>query len=235
MLAEDGHRNVPAFLYTATRLFGGRPLQGKRVLEIGSGRGLTAILIALGRAAAVVSLEPELVGAKSGVITLQRERTRVLGLENLEVVADDFNTWQHRGPRFDLIVARASINHLHESAKHALHDSATYENYLRIARKIHGLLQDGGVFIATDACRYAFFSGLRDLGIRRPWRWKKSGVNWRYHQNPGTWARIFRHAGFSGVEIAYPVPYRLRHLAPLVNSAAANFFLRGSFILRATQ
>jgi hypothetical protein len=35
------------------------------------------------------------------------------------------------------------------------------------------------------------------------------------------------------MEVDYPVPYKLRHAAPVVNTAVANFFLTGNFILRA--
>jgi hypothetical protein len=47
--------------------------------------------------------------------------------------------------------------------------------------------------------------------------------------------KIFREAGFTTVQVAYPVPYRLRALKPLIDTAVANFFLRGAFILRAER
>lgn len=233
MLARDGHHNVPGFLHANAEMLRGLDLAGKRVLEIGSGRGLIAILIGLQGAARVVSMEPELVGATSGVIADQRARIAQLALTNVEVVAADFNTWDSAGETFDIIVSRASINHLYASEHHALRHRDTYDNYLRVARHIHGLLAPGGVFIATDACRYGFFSLARRFGIRRPWKWSKSGVDWRHHQNPGTWRRIFLGAGFSRVGIRYPVPYPLRHLSSLVDSMIANFFLKGTFVLRA--
>lgn len=235
MLARDGHHNVTAFRYDAAQLFDGIDIREKRVLEIGSGRGLLAILVWLQGADFVASMEPELVGATSGVIAMQRERIGTLGLANVEVVTADFNTWDAAGARFDVILSRASLNHLHASEKHALRDRDTYENYVRVARKIHELLAPGGFFIATDACRYGFFSALRRFGVRRPWRWKRSGLNWRHHQNPGTWARIFHEAGFARVRVDYPVPYALRHSRAIVNTAFANFFLKGSFILRAER
>jgi len=89
--------------------------------------------------------------------------------------------------------------------------------------------------LITDACRYAFFTATRNLGIRRPWDRSRTGIDWRHHQNPQTWARIFREAGFSTVDVRYPLPYRLRQYRGLVDTAAANFFLLGSFILRARR
>lgn len=234
MLERDGHRNPPAFAHMLSNMFGGIDFAGKRVLEIGSGRGLLAIYMAM-RGAHVLSMEPELVGATSGVIAQQEARVRALGLTNVAVLNADFNTWDPAGRRFDVIVSNASINHLYVSAHHAQRHEETYAAYLQIARRVRELLVPGGTFVATDACRYAFFSAFRALGIRRPWQWKRSSVDWRYHQNPSRWKRIFREAGFGTIQIAYPVPYRLRSLRPVVNTAIANFFLQGAFILRAQR
>lgn len=233
MLRADGHDSPPAFFRAAAGIFRGVELRDKRVLEIGSGRGLMALYAALQGAAKVVSIEPELVGATSGVIAVQRQRVSTLGVRNVIVVPADFNAWNPGDARFDVVLSRASINHLYQSDRHALEDRATYSNYLRVVRKIHDTLAPGGVFIATDACRYALFTRLRKFGIRRPWRWQRSGVDWRHHQNPSTWARIFRDAGFSRTEVHYAVPYKLRHLGLVVNTAAANFFLSGTFIIQA--
>jgi hypothetical protein len=153
----------------------------------------------------------------------------------VKVLNADFNTWNPGPQRFDVIVSRASINHLYASAHHAEYHKETYDAYLQIARRLREMLAPGGVFVATDGNRHAFFTLARELGIRRPWRWKKSGVDWRHHQNPGTWKKIFREAGFSRVDVAYPVPYKLRALRPIVDTAVANFFLQGSFILRARR
>lgn len=235
MLARDGHDNVPAFLHAASGLFGDIDLRGKSVLEIGSGRGLMAVLMGMCGAGEVISLEPELVGASSGVIALQRRRIEELELSNVTVVAADFNRWQSDGRPFDFILSRASLNHLYASERHAMRDRVTFEAYVEIATKIHHLLAPGGVFVATDACRYAFFTGLSRLGVRRPWRRERTGVDWRHHQNPRTWRTIFRTAGFTDVTVRFPVPYRLRGCAPLVGTAGANFFLNGSFLLRARR
>ena len=235
MLERDGHQNPPAFAHALANLFEGVDLRGKRVLEIGSGRGLLAIYMGMRGAAHVLSMEPELVGATSGVITDQRARIAALGLKNVEVEVADFNTWRAGDRRFDVIVSKASINHLHESDKHAEYHRPTYDAYVRVVGRIRDVLAPGGTFIATDACRYAFFTGARQLGIRRPWRWKRSGVDWRHHQNVGTWMKIFADAGFEGTTVDYPVPYRLRFARPIVNTALANFFLHGSFIVRARR
>jgi SAM-dependent methyltransferase len=234
MLARDGHRNPPAFAHALASMFTGIDFTGKRVLEIGSGRGLVAIYMAM-RGAHVLSMEPELVGGTQGVIAQQEARVRELGLTNVEVLDADFNMWDPGHRRFDVIVSNASINHLYVSAHHAEHHKETYAAYLRIARRVRDMLGPEGTCVVTDARRYAFFSALRRFGIRRPWQWHRSGVDWRHHQNPGTWKRIFREAGFSSVQISYPAPYRFRTLSPIVGTAIANFFLQGMFVMRAQR
>ena len=234
MLTRDGHGNPPAFAHALANMFRGIDFAGKRVLEIGSGRGLLAIYMGM-QGAQVLSMEPEMVGATSGVIAQQQARLAQLGMKNVEVVNADFNTWDAGERRFDVIVSRASINHLYASVHHAEHHKETYDAYLQVARRVHHMLAPGGVFVATDASRYALFSALRRFGVRRPWRWQRSTIDWRHHQNPSTWTKIFREGGFPTVEIAYPVPYRLRALEPIVDTAVANFFLRGAFILRAQR
>ena len=234
MLDSDGHQHPAAFAYMLARMFAGIDFSGKRVLEIGSGRGLLAIYMGL-RGADVLSMEPELVGATSGVIAQQRARIKALGLRNVEVLHADFNTWDPGNSLFDVIVSRSSINHLYASAHHAEHHRETYDAYVGMATRLRTMLVPTGLFVASDACRYSFFSGLRDFGVRRPWQRKRSGVHWRHHQNPGTWARIFRQAQFSSVQVVYPAPYRLRMLGPVVETAVANFFLQGTFVMRARR
>jgi SAM-dependent methyltransferase len=234
MLERDGHRNPAAFAHALANMFKGIDFAGKHVLEIGSGRGLLAIYMGL-RGAHVLSMEPELAGATSGVIAQQRARVKAMGLSNVEVLNADFNTWDPGDSRFDVIVSRSSLNHLHASAHHAEHHRETYDTYVQVARRLRTMLVPSGSFVATDACRYAFFSGLREFGIRRPWQWKRSGVDWKHHQNPGTWRKIFLEAGFSAIQITYPAPYRLRALSPVVETAPANFFLQGMFVIRALR
>jgi len=235
MLAEDGHDNLPAYLHEADHLFAGVPLAGRTVLEIGSGKGLTTLYAAMRDASHIVSMEPELIGSRDGMIALQESRLQRLALKSVEFLTADFNEWEPAGRTFDVVVCRAAINHLHASEYHAQHHKPTYDGYLRVARKMHDLVSPGGTVIITDACRYAFFTATRDLGIRRPWDWSKTGINWRHHQNPQTWKRIFHDAGFGTVQVDYPLPFRLRRLAGIVDTSVANFFLQGSFILRATR
>jgi cyclopropane fatty-acyl-phospholipid synthase-like methyltransferase len=216
-------------------LFKGIDLAGKRVLEIGSGGGLRSVFMALQGAASVVSLEPGLAGSRGHYRTLQRQRLEKLGLRNVEFLEADFNLWDAGSSRFDIIVSESSINHLHESRFHALRHHDTYQNYLRVCRKMCSLLVPSGVACISDACRYGLFSALRRFGIRRPWTGKRVSAIWQIHQNPGVWRRILMDAGFLGVDVRYPLPHRLRYLGALAANPLSNFFLRSYFYLRARR
>lgn len=231
MLGEDQRDNVPAFIHRIEHFLGGVDLEGKSVLEIGSGRGLLALYSALCGARRVVSLEPELEGASLDVFATQQGRIRELQLP-VELLREDFNRWDPAGERFDVLISVSNINHLHESPHHALAHRDTYVNYLRIARRMHGMMAPGGVAIIEDSGRYGFFLQGRSLGIRRPWKLKRRSTNWRIHQTAATWRRIFLDSGFSRVDIDYPLPYSLRALRGIANSRIGAFFLQARFIIR---
>lgn len=236
MLVEDGHGDLERYCWAASRFFGDVDLRGKRVLEIGSGKGLTAMFMGLQGAASVVSMEPGLAGSRSGVLAVQQRRIAALGLGDVsELIDADFNTWDPAGRQFDIVVSQASINHLYESPHHALKHRETYERYSAICGKVRSILADGGVFCVTDASRYGFFAMTKRFGIVPPWTKRRVSINWRIHQNAGVWRKILLGSGFSRTEIDYPVPYALRRLGPAVANPVANFFLRAAFIIRALR
>jgi SAM-dependent methyltransferase len=234
MAREDGHADLARYLASARRTFAGIDFRGKRVLEVGSGRGLRTVFMAL-MGADVVSMEPELEGSREGVVDLQRRRIAGLGLTNVTLLKEDFNRWEPSGQEFDVLVSESSINHLFESRQHALHHRPTYDRYLEICRKMHAALRPGGVAVITDASRYAFFSLAKRFGIRPPWQKRRVSMNWRIHQNAGVWRRILRDGGFSSVRINYAVPPVAGRLGWLMNNPVGNFFYRGKFLIAASK
>src|SRR5262245_8290524 len=99
-MAADGHDNLPATSYDLTRTFQGIDFKGKRVLDVGAGKGLMSLFAALSGAERVVSIEPEMAGARRQVLATLRTRIHDLALDNTEVLTEDFNTWDARGERF---------------------------------------------------------------------------------------------------------------------------------------
>lgn len=233
MLEADRHDRPERWIFAAERLYGPVSVVGKTVLEVGSGRGALAMYTALAGARRVYSIEPEFAGSRSGMVECQRERIAELGLDNVELITADFNRFEPGELRVDVLVSNASINHVFESRHHARSDRATWEGYIQVAQKFRRCLQPDGVAVVADAGRYGFFALARYCGLPERWCWRKQNIGFRNHQNAGTWREIFQAAGYRRCQIDYPLPYPLRSLGPLVNNRLTNFFLEGSFILRA--
>ncbi|TWT81160.1 hypothetical protein CA13_26080 [Planctomycetes bacterium CA13] len=231
--AEDGHCNPPGYQHYLEGIFHGINLQGRRVLEIGSGRGLISLHCGLSGAERVVSIEPEMEGSTSGVVATQAKRIEQMGLSNIELRNDDFNKMDFGDQKFDVIVMIAVLNHLYETPLNAMKDSEVFDTYVGIGEKLHGLLASGGVVIATDATRYCLWTQLRRIGYPRQFCLSQRTINWRIHQQPSVWKKIFSKSGFDKVDIDYPIPYRFRHFGSIVATPAIDFFLSGEFILRA--
>ena len=231
-LKEDKHENIDAFFHTANHTFQDIEFEGKRIVDIGSGKGLMSIYTSLYGAKEVVSLEPELHGATNKALEIQRDRVKKLNINNIKILNQDFNLWEYNDEPFDIVMSFASINHLHESPYHALHHEETRQIYIDIAKKIRELLCLNGVAMITDSCRYGLFHWLKYIGINRPWTpTKRTSINFRIHQNPGVWKDIFVNAGFSEVRIKYPLPYKLRKVKKFIENPIANFLLEARFIL----
>lgn len=232
ILAEDGHDYLPAVLYKYRQRFKGINFKDKKVLEIGSGKGLVAIYVAMMGARQVVSMEPELDGSSSKAINIQKNRIKKFHLKNITLLTKDFNSWDPQGEKYDIVLSMSSINHLYEVPFNAKYHEETNLFYTKIAEKIHSVLEPNGVAVIVDACRYGLFFAIKNLGIPRPWNLnKKTNVNWRLHQNPAVWKKIFSNGRFSKIDTNYPVPYRLKNYSKIVNTSIANFFLNASFIM----
>lgn len=232
VLAEDRHDRPEAYEFRMRQMFRGIEIPGKSAVDVGSGRGLTSLWMALQGARRVVSMEPEMDGSRSGAVQVQRERIERLGLEQVEIATTAFQDYQP-GELFDIVVSNASINHLEESEHHALRDRKTFDTFVEIAAQMKQWLRPGGAAAITDASRYGLFSLARSFGVPKQLCYYSKTINYKIHQNAGTWRKIFREAGFQEIEIEYPFPYGLRHLGPVVNNPAASFCLQGSFMLRA--
>ena len=232
---EDGHENPAGYEYYLQQLFQDFEIRDKAILEIGSGRGLISLHCALEGARRVVSMEPEMEGSTGGVSEIQRQRANELNLTNIELLQQDFHDADLEGQTFDAIVMIAVLNHLYETPINATKDSDVFARYVAIARRLHSLLNEDGVVIATDACRYCLWTQANRFGLPRSLCLTQKTIDWKIHQQPSVWQRIFREAGFRSCEIQYPVPYRLQRIEPLVNNRVVNWALIGGFILHAKK
>lgn len=230
---QDGHHNPVSYEHYLGWLFGGFDFRGKRVLEIGSGRGLLSTYIAAAGADHVVSLEPEMEGSTSGTAGIHQERLDELAIANCEIRVEDFNEARFSNERFDLILMVAVLNHLYETPLDASKEEAVFKRYTEIASRLRELLSPSGQVIATDACRYCFWTQMRRFGLPKKLCFSQRTIDWKIHQQPSVWQSIFRNARFASTEISYPLPFRLRRMHRFINNSMVNFVLLGEFRLQA--
>lgn len=102
------------------------------VLEIGCGTGTTAIFHAphVDHIYAV-DVSPEM-------LRIAKEKTKAAGINNITYTCADFDSLADEGRKYDMVMAHSLI-HLLPDRDHAL-------------KKIHSLLNPGGVFVSSTAC-----------------------------------------------------------------------------------
>ncbi len=185
--------------YYFKHFFGEYNFHGKRMLDIGGGKGVLTFFAGANGASEVICLEPESAGSTSGASDVfDRVRTKCQ-LYECVLLPMTFQEYMQGNPgSFDIIVSNASINHLDEDAViNLLHSRSAYEAYCCIAESIHSILVPGGRLVISDCSRRNLFG---DIGFQSP---ISPNIEWHKHQNPETWERLFESCGFSTVRCEY--------------------------------
>jgi len=210
-------------------LFRGVDFAGKRMLDIGGGRGVFSYYAGCMGAAEVVCLEPQVAGSTDDMNVAFRETgAQLKGMENVRLLLDTIQEYDPGDTRFDIILSHASINHLNEDACIRLHrDPAARETYLEIFRKIASMCNPGAWLIACDVSRLNFFG---KIGVRNP---MAPVIEWHKHQPPSLWAELLAEAGFGGAEITWGNRRRRNaFFRALLNNAPVDYFQTSHFCLR---
>lgn len=221
------------WLYRLRRLLGPVDLRGKRVLEIGCGRGTYCLLMACHGAAEVVGLEPEAHGGTNGTFQIFEQRIDRLGATAIRPCNMSLNEYDlSASGSFDIILAHNVVNHLDEQAVQRLHrDEGARRAYQRIFTSLRQGLAASGVLVLSDCGRRNICG---DLLPRSMWKWfSNENIEWDKHQSAFLWRRLLEQAGFQPVHIEYYVPYGLRRLPLLANNRLFSYFTTSSFTIRA--
>jgi len=212
---------------------GNLSVAGKRILEIGSGEGLTSLLIAASGAKHVIACEPESEGSTSGMMARALDRQKKTNLTNLEFIPRKIeDTGLVASGKFDIILAMNVINHIDEDACRTLHTHDRSRSvYKEALRGWMRMLAPNGTLVITDCSRHNLFSTPSSKG------WFKSpfarSIEWDIHQSPHVWQSIFADIGIHKTEVHWNTVYRLRHLSPLLGNAVGAYMTTSSFTLRA--
>jgi SAM-dependent methyltransferase len=218
-------------LWNARYLFEGVPLRGKTLLELGCGDGWLALYAASCGAARVVGLEPNGAGSTPGETSGFEQRAAALELDNVELVRTTLQEFPAEGATWDVILSRASINHLDEEAASRLHlDEAARSVYRDLFDKIAALCRVGGSLIVADCARGNIFPRL---GLRNP---LAPSIEWHKHQHPKLWAALLGGSGFGEARIRWMALNSLRTPGRVVlGNRVGSYFLASSFTLTMTR
>lgn len=215
--------------YYMEHLFAGVDFEGKRMLDIGGGRGVFSYYAACMGAADVVCLEPQDAGSTDDMNRVFRETgEQLVGLDNVRLVMDTIQNYDPGDERFDIILSHASINHLDENACIQLHKQESARDVYRdVFRRIAGMCNPGAKLIAVDLSRLNFFALL---GVTNPFA---PVIEWHKHQPPSLWAQLLAECGFENPRITWGNRRRKNAaLRALLNNAVAEYFLTSHFCLR---
>ena len=184
-------------------------LDGKTMLEIGSGEGLFSLWALANGIERAVLLEPEADGATKGVAGKLLKHQKALNIpdERLRLYTQTFQEYKGEMESFDIVLSYASINHIDEPACINLHRSEiAYSTYNKYFEKIYNLMRPGGYFILSDAGRINLWN---QIGMNSPF---SPTIEWNKHQEPDLWKQLLNETGFSFVSLDWLRFYPLRKL-----------------------
>ena len=206
-------------------LFKNIALENKRVLDIGGGSGLHSFYVACMGAKAVVCLEPETEGSRSGMGAKFRRLGGILGQDHVRFEPVTFQAFKSRGEQFDIILLHNSINHLDETACiNLLNSEASKTIYLDMFSKLSSLASGEAKLIVCDCSRYNFFTLL---GIKNPFA---PTIEWHKHQAPEIWVDLLSQVGFVNPRIRWTAFNTLRTPGrTLLGNKLLSYFLRSDF------
>ena len=195
---EQEGRNPGTLRFETEKLFGHLSFKDRSVLDIGAGDGHTSMYAACAGATRVVALEPEAAGSHGDMRTKFERQADRLGMRQVVLREETLQDFEPGNERFDVLISKASINHLDEEKCSALHrDPDAWRAYREILSKLREVANHDAHLIVYECSRHNLFA---QLGVRNP---LVPTIEWDKHQSPKLWAALLEEVGFRAPRIRW--------------------------------
>lgn len=227
LASRFGFRSLHRYSTRATSIFEGIDLRGKRVCDLGCGRGAWTVWCAL-HGATVVGLEPEADGLHTAnPFEALKENVELAGVGDRvrceHVLAEEF--LETASEKFDVFVLWNVINHIAEDAVQTMHhDAAAWQLYAEKLRLFRRTINPGGWLIVADNMRSNFWHDI----LRRASPFAPR-IEWDKHQDPSVWERVAREAGFRREDLSWSYLYPFKSITA---NYVVQYLTNSHFVLR---
>lgn len=231
-LAITHHRPNVIRHYLNEVLFRDISFEGKRVLDVGGGRGLCSYFAVFKGASSAHNVEPLLSGSEARSSSAFESAKSSLGTAGAILVNQSIQEHLDACGTYDVVILHDSINHLDEVSYARLHrDSAAFIEYVALFKRIAKHHSGGGTMVVTDCARRNLFG---DVGLRSPFA---PSINWRLHQDPRLVEKVLRAAGYVDVHWKWTPLKRAGLVGRLLAKLGRipSYFLQSHFVLFARR
>jgi len=201
---------------------------GRRVLEIGCGKGAVSLYLAIFKGIQEVYAVDEDCGhgASQEVLRALREGVEKLKVTGVKIIAEDFQKLDLPLAHFDLIVANYSLHHIVPDGGVGVNPQAK-RNYLELLNRLRMLLSPGGTLSLREV------NGL-SLWRHSPVKLRQRQIDWKLHPEIRDWRIMFKEANLRVVSFQYLVPFRLRRFERLLQNRGFAYLWGMDFLVNAT-
>jgi SAM-dependent methyltransferase len=215
----------------ARQIYGSLSFEGKRVLEIGCGRGVFCFWAAIHGASRVLGLEPMAAGFYDAKNYMEefRKIARELQLKEIDIEPTLIQDFRPPENSFDIVLSLSSLNHFHEEECIHLHQSPEARRlYTDLFRNVRRMMPKGGTLILTDCDKHSLWS---DVGLKNPFN---PYIEWHKHQKPQLWIDILSDAGFGEAKLQHPCSLYGRYLGITYVPGFVSYLLGNVFRIEMT-